>query len=110
MQKKEAGLDVSEIKNIKIAGFNVGVKTQERMAVEHNWLGEYSVMLQEIRIEESSTAQQKCETLIHEVLEAVNSIYDLNLMHDDQLCKLSVALHQIIVDNPKLVRYLGGGE
>ena len=88
---------------IKIAGYQIEVKTVPNLAADTRQIGQYSHRFQEIRIDAGSTEQQKNETLIHEILEAVDCIYDLNLDHDNQLCKLSVILHQIITDNKELI-------
>lgn len=88
--------------NIKIAGYLIKVKDIDNLIVETGNLGEYSPTAQEIRLDTSLTTQQRQEVFIHEILEAINNIYDLNLDHDNQLCKLSVVLHQILVDNPRL--------
>lgn len=87
---------------IKIAGYSINVIEDPNLIANESRLGEYSPFLQQIKLASHLTEQQKTETLIHEVLEAVNDIYELNLDHDEQLCKLSVVLHQIIVDNYEL--------
>ncbi len=52
------------------------------------------------------TEQQQNETLIHEILEAIDAIYELGLDHDEQLSKLSVIIYQIIQDNKTLINAL----
>lgn len=91
---------------IKIAGYQVGILVSNTILANESRLGDYSPFEQKIRLAEGLTSQQKEETLIHEVLEAINDIYELGLEHDEQLCKLSVAIHQIVVDNPQLINAL----
>ncbi|WP_270375382.1 hypothetical protein [Enterococcus thailandicus] len=91
---------------IKIAGYQVKVRTDQNLIANLSRLGEYSPFEQRISISEGLTEQQQKETLIHETLEAINDIYELGLDHDEQLCKLSVAIHQIFVDNPKTINAL----
>lgn len=91
---------------IKIAGYKVKVMRDDKLIPNESRLGEYSPFEQRISIASNLTKQQKDETLIHEILEAINDIYELGLDHDEQLCKLSVALHQILVDNPKKINDL----
>lgn len=90
----------------KIAGYQVEVITDQNLIANSSRLGEYSPYEQRIGIAQGLTKQQRDETLIHEILEAINDIYELGLNHDEQLCKLSVALHQIMVDNPKEINDL----
>lgn len=84
---------------IKIAGYQVSIMEDETILANESRIGEYSPFEQKIKIAKGLTKQQKEETLIHEVLEAINDIYELGLDHDEQLCVLSVALHQMLVDN-----------
>ena len=90
------------MKEIKIAGYIIKVIEDNKILPNSSRIGEYSPFEQTIKIDPNLTEQQKNETFIHEVIEAVNDIYELGLDHDEQLCKLSVAFHQIIVDNPDL--------
>lgn len=91
---------------IKVAGYTVTVQEDEHLIANSSRLGEYSPIEQKITLAKGLTEQQKNETLIHEILEVINSIYELNLAHDEQLCKLSVAIHQILVDNKSLISVL----
>lgn len=93
-------------KQIKIAGYNILISESANLIANESRIGEYSPFEQTIRIAAGLTKQQEIETLIHEVLEAINDIYELGLDHDEQLCKLSVAIHQIITDNKELISAL----
>lgn len=84
---------------IKIGGYLVSIEENDKILANEGRIGEYSPFEQKITLANGLTKQQKNETLIHEILEAVNDLYELNLEHDEQLCKLSVVLHQILVDN-----------
>lgn len=88
---------------IKIAGYIIEIVEDENILANESRIGEYSSYEQKIKLHPGLTEQQKNETLIHEVLEAINDIYELGLEHDEQLCKLSVAIHQIIVDNNNII-------
>ena len=79
------------------------VQLDKNLIGNESRLGEYSPFEQRIKIATGLTKQQRDETLIHEILEAINDIYELGLDHNEQLCKLSVALHQILVDNPQKI-------
>lgn len=93
----------NKLASLKIAGYQINISEDENLLANASRIGEYSPFEQIIRIAKSITKQQKDETLIHEVLEAVNDIYELGLDHDQQLCKLSVIIHQIIVSNSKII-------
>lgn len=91
---------------IKIGGYLIEVVEDSNILANESRIGEYSPFEQKIKLAIGLTEQQKKETLIHEVLEAVNSIYELDLDHDGQLCKLSAVIHQIIEDNKTLINVL----
>lgn len=88
---------------IKIAGYQISVVEDDNILANESRIGEYSQFEQKIKIAKGLTEQQKIETLIHETLEAINDIYELGLDHEEQLCVLSVVIHQIIVDNKRLI-------
>ncbi|EUJ53842.1 hypothetical protein [Listeria fleischmannii] len=88
---------------IKIAGYQIKVEESDVLIPSEMRVGEYSPIEQVIRIASNLTKQQAAETFIHEILEAINNIYELGLDHDEQLCKLSVAIHQIVTDNKELI-------
>ncbi|AGR18808.1 hypothetical protein Y289_11655 [Listeria monocytogenes] len=93
-------------KKIKIAGYTVSIFESPNLIPNESRIGEYSPFEQSINIATGLTGQQRVETIIHEVLEAINDIYELGLEHDTQLCKLSVAIHQILTDNEELINAL----
>ncbi|MGC9338715.1 hypothetical protein [Listeria ivanovii] len=93
-------------KKIKIAGYTVLISESPNLIANESRLGEYSPFEQVINIAAGLTEQQRFETIIHEVLEAINDIYELGLEHDTQLCKLSVIIHQILTDNKGLINAL----
>lgn len=83
---------------IKIGGFEVDVQFVENLMVERNSLGEYHPRTQSIKIDKAATKQQNEETFIHEVLEAMTAIYNIEWAHKD-LSIMATVLHQIIKDN-----------
>jgi len=91
---------------IKIAGFVIDIKMDKNILVERGHIGEYAPKYQEIRIAEGLTEQQQKETLIHEVIEAIDSIYSLDLDHDEQLSIISLALHQVFNESHELLSFL----
>lgn len=97
---------MSDELRIKIGGYIIGVSFSGRLIANESRIGEYSPFEQKIKLAKDLTDQQQKETLIHEILEAINDIYELGLDHDEQLCKLSAIIHQLVVDNPNLLNAL----
>lgn len=88
-----------EIPNkIKIGGYIVEVEEKPNIMLERGHQGEYHPMTQRIFLDDAMTLQQREEILIHEILEAIISIYDINIEHRD-LNLLGVVIHQVIKDN-----------
>jgi DNA-binding transcriptional regulator YhcF (GntR family) len=56
-----------------------------------------------IKIDNSIPEQQKHSTLIHEILELIDFIYELGLDHRT-ISTLESAIHQVIVDNPDMFK------
>lgn len=89
---------------IKIAGYEITIKIINKLIEKREHLGEYSPMEQEISIDINNTKQQRFETFIHEIFEAIMSVYGIKLEHD-KLNLLAVALHQVIMDNPGIFNF-----
>jgi len=51
-----------------------------------------------IKINSSQTKAEQESTLLHEILEFIKSMFELDLKHQD-LCCLEVALYQVLKDN-----------
>jgi len=51
-----------------------------------------------IYISEALPPKQQMSTLIHEILEAINGMYELQLNHT-QICVLESGLYQVLTDN-----------
>lgn len=84
--------------NIKIGGLTIAVKQVCHLASDRDRYGEYSPMKQVISIDESLPKDKKMETLMHEILEALDGYLSLGLEHD-KLTALSFVLHQVLKDN-----------
>lgn len=98
-ENKKPNDSAKSLDTIKIGGYFVTVVEDANLIANSARIGEYSPVEQVIKLSKGLTHQQRKETLIHEILESINDIYELNLDHDEQLCKLSVVIHQIIEDN-----------
>lgn len=91
---------------IKIGGYTINAYLKEKIVIKRNNLGEYHQDTQKIYIEKASTLQQKRESFIHEIIEAINSIYNLEIDHG-KLTLLSTVLHQVFTDN-EIEKYFKG--
>ena len=54
----------------------------------------------EIQIEKNQSQSQKESTLLHEIIEAINDLYELDLNKDyHKITTLETALYQVLKDN-----------
>ena len=90
-------------KQIKIGGYIVSVEFVNNLMTDRQHTGEYHPRIQTIKIDKDCSEQEREEVFIHEVLEAIKAIYDIQLEHRD-LSLLVTVLHQVIKDNPEIFR------
>lgn len=88
-------------KVIKIGGYEIKVELVKQLMNKREEFGNYEPVTQTINIDEDNTQQQKEQTLLHEILEAIKAIYWLEIEHKD-LNLLATVLHQVIKDNPEI--------
>ena len=71
--------------------------------------GDFSITHKRIRVKTNKNKDEAAHTLLHEVLHAIISEYDINLRSEELVVKtLENGLMQVLRDNPKLVEYLLG--
>lgn len=92
-------MQISE--KIKIGGYMIGVEFVNNLMTDRQHMGEYAPRTQIIKIDKDCSKQQREETFIHEIIEAITSIYDITIEHKD-LSNMATVLHQVIVDNPEI--------
>lgn len=68
------------------------------LASNRDKFGEYSFMEQKITIDKSLPDDKKEETLLYEIIEALNGYYSLNLEHGT-ISVLGFGLHQVLREN-----------
>lgn len=95
------------MKQIKILGHQIPIIYEKDLLREHSKFGHYDPKKQEIKIDADMNKQQQNTTLLHEIIEVIDSALQLNLDHDKQLSKLEVGLYQVLKDNPGLLKLLG---
>lgn len=71
----------------------------------HNIFGMYMADRCEIHLVKTQDPEQLADTLLHEVLHAID--YTLNMdLTEHQIHVLAAALYAVIADNPELISYL----
>ena len=72
-------------------------------------LGEMQQAKEQISIWKGASLDCRRETLLHEIIEALRALLELQIPHPD-LTALSAGLYAVLRDNPKLVRKLLGAK
>ena len=88
-------------KRLKIGGlwFDIGVRDCSLNVRDGEYVfGASNLDKQKIWIAEGGGQQQNASTLLHEILEVINMMYELKLEHRD-ICVLESALFQVFLDN-----------
>jgi hypothetical protein len=89
---------------VKIGGYEIKVCLADNLMVERGNVGEYNPREQVISIDNATTTQQRQEVFIHEVLEAITSIYDIDFVDHKDLSNMAVVIYQVIKDNNEVFR------
>ena len=88
---------------VKISGYIVKVEFENNLVTDRRNLGEYHPRIQTIKIDKDNSKQQTEETFLHELLEAITFIYDIDIEHKD-LSNMATVLHQVIKDNSEIFK------
>lgn len=83
---------------LKIGGMTYSVSVDNTLAASRRLFGELRPVTQEIVIASGLTEAQQSETLLHEIIEAINNHCELNLEHN-QIQVLGFVLHQVLKEN-----------
>ena len=82
---------------VKIGPYSIKVEVVDNLTVDREHGGEYSPRELKISLD-SSLRKRHGEIFIHEIIEAINDIYNLRINHDDMMV-LGVVLYQVIKEN-----------
>lgn len=85
-------------KTIKIGGYTYEVIEDNANLNGRGGSGQHDAMDQKIWIDSTQHQEQKESTLLHEIIEAINSLNNLELNHQ-QICALETNLYQVLKDN-----------
>lgn len=88
---------------LKLLGQQIRIVADAAIAADVGHVGQWRYRACEIAIDPGQCAGQQGDTLIHEMLEAINSMIELRLEHRT-ITSLGAVLHQVLRDNPKLMR------
>lgn len=82
---------------VKVGPYSIKVEVVDNLAVDREHGGEYSP--RELKISLDSLLRKRHgEILMHEIVEAINDIYNLKINHDDMMV-LGVVLYQVLKEN-----------
>lgn len=88
--------------NVKIGGHTYCIELVSPNIIEGD-NGQTWLKLQKIRIDKDLPQDRKDSVLVHEILEVINSDYELELPHKTIQC-LEELIHMVIKDNPKVFK------
>lgn len=88
---------------VKIGGQTYRVRYDAKMPTKRGHKGECDPMDNEITLDPLMIKSQQEQTFIHEILEAINFEYPVNLEHT-QIELLDAVLYQVIKDNPEIFK------
>ena len=84
--------------SLKIGGLTIKVGEKNNLSSNRDRFGEISFMEQKIIIDSSLPEDKKQETLLHEIIEALNGYFSLDLDHE-VITTLGFGLYQVLKDN-----------
>lgn len=88
---------------VKIAAQIMTIRKDKRLASGEDRFGLCNHMKGEIIIDSIQPSEHQEATLIHEIIEKINSDNELGLVHR-QITALGTQLHQVIKDNPEMFK------
>lgn len=89
---------------IKIGGMFYRVSENRKLARDRDSSGESCGNDLWITIDTTLSRQNQETTLLHEIIEQINAVYDLDLEHH-KISLLEAALYQVIMDNPDILNF-----
>lgn len=82
---------------VKVGPYSIKVEVVDNLVIDREHGGEYSPRELKISLD-SSLRKRYGEILIHEIIEAINDIYNLSIKHEDMMV-LGVTLYQVLKEN-----------
>lgn len=97
-------INLKDINQINILGEFIKLIIDPNLLMEKSLFGEFSPVNNEIRIYGDDT-EHHITTLIHEILEVINTKLELDLEHGN-ITRLSQSIFQVLNSNDDLLEYL----
>jgi len=95
---------------LRIGSYDVTIVIVDQMPDGSNDFGEFSYNRSVITLRKlQPTPAFGVDTLLHEIVHAIHSFYDIKSKKDDEervACRLGAALTQIFRDNPQLLTWI----
>jgi len=92
-------------KIVKIGAYQIPVEVVPNLIADHAATGMYIPREKKILIEETSCFGQRESTLVHEILEAISEIYEVECFKEDHhsLTVVAEAFYQVLKENKGLI-------
>lgn len=88
---------------IKIGGINYRIEYKKDLTRDRGHLGECCGNNATIGLDDNLDYNVERKVLLHEIIEAINFEYELNLEHN-KISIFETALYQILIDNKELIK------
>jgi hypothetical protein len=85
-------------KQVKVGGHTIDVILEDDLELNHEAQGLWKNHHDKIVLDSGLADAVMAETFFHELVEAINSIYDLKLPHV-KISVLGAVIHQVLTDN-----------
>ena len=82
---------------VKVGPYGIKVEVVDNLAVDREHGGEYHPRQLKICLDKA-LEKRHGEIFMHEIIEAINDIYNLKINHDDMMV-LGVTLYQVLKEN-----------
>ena len=97
------------IREVQILGMAFAVRADARAVMDRQCYGECNFHTSEITVDPRVSPAQQGETLVHEIVEALNHKLQIGL-NQVRLSVLAVGLYQVLVTNPEAYGAIFKGE
>ena len=85
-------------RTIEISGHKIAVQLDDHLLSDRSHYGEWCYRDLSIIIDKTSDATVRKQTLLHEVIEAINELHELDLEHN-KIQTLATSLFQVLATN-----------
>lgn len=93
---------------LRILGFWTRLIADPTLARDHDCWAMLRPAANEIAVDPTVAAERQGESLIHEIIEALNARLEIGLTHD-RLTALAAGLYAVLRDNPALMAFVIAG-